>query len=216
MVAAVLLSVSAPPKARAANIFWDVNGTAVGTGGTGTWDGAAANWFNAGSANSITGTGATAAYTFTNADTAYITMSNGQLTLGAGFGVTLGGLMFGREGSTISGGTAITLNAGLDGNSLPISPVIAAHTGSVGAWTGGSSFINSVLVATNGFTKEGGGNLVLTADNPGIAGTIIVNAGIVCPPALCDSSSSTPASSKSVPWQPRSVRRRLSSTPAPR
>ena len=178
MVAAALLSISAPPKARAANVFWDFNGTSVGTGGSGAWDTTNAYWFNAGSDKSITGTGTTAAYTFTNADTAYITMANGQLSLGTGFGVTLGGLVFGREGSTVSGGT-ITLNAGVDGSSNPISPVIAAHTGGVGAWTGGSTFINSVLAGTNGFTKEGGGNLVLTGANPSLSGAVIVNAGIL-------------------------------------
>ena len=126
MVAAALLSVSAPPKARAANIFWDVNGTVAGTGGAGAWNATTPNWFDAGSGNVITGTGTTAAYTFTNADTAII--NSGQLTLDAGFGVTVGGLFFGKEGSTISGGSAITLDAGLDGNSVAISLLASLRT----------------------------------------------------------------------------------------
>ena len=184
MVAAALLSVAAPPKARAANVFWDVNGTTAGVGGTGNWDTTTANWFNAGSGNTITGMGTTAAYTFTSADTAFI--NSGPLTLGAGFGVTVGGLVFGfklldpsAKGGSVSGGT-ITLDAGLDGNSLPISPVIATHAGRyLGPVTINTTVINSVLVATNGFTKSGGGSLILTAANPGIAGTIIINDGIL-------------------------------------
>ncbi|MFM7744029.1 MAG: hypothetical protein ACKO8X_11185, partial [Verrucomicrobiota bacterium] len=73
MVAAALigLGVSSTPQARAANIFWDTNSSTAGIGGTGNWNTTTANWFNAGSATSASGTDTTSAATFTSSDVAY-------------------------------------------------------------------------------------------------------------------------------------------------
>ena len=88
MAAASLIA--AIPAARAANVFFDQNAATIGTGGTGAWDTTSTFWINAGSGTSIPGNVAGAAYTFTNADTAYFIGQSGTATLAAG--VTLNGL----------------------------------------------------------------------------------------------------------------------------
>ena len=115
MVAAALLSVGAPPIARAANIFWDVDGsTTTATGGSGLWTTTGnANWFNAGSATTVAGNDATTDYTFTANDIAYFTGTGAEVALGND--ITLGGLVFTgvsfatRNDYQISGTNKLTL-----------------------------------------------------------------------------------------------------------
>lgn len=192
MVAAALLSVSAPPKARAANVFWDVNGPTVGAGGAGAWDTSSLFWFDAGSGKTITGLGTTAAYTFTAADTAYFTGSSGAVTMSND--ITIGGLVFNAKGYSLGAGKTITL----DGTSA--TPVIVANSGVLGDSTANSTTINSTLAGTAGFIKQGGGNLSCRLPT-------------LCSPAR---SRSTPASSRSAPSLIRSAPPPCSSTQAPR
>ena len=88
--AAALLSVA--PRARAANVFFDADGTgsAIGAatvGATGTWSGE--YWYEAGTATSISGDGAVKTYTFTAADTAYFQGNRGTLTADSDQTITL-------------------------------------------------------------------------------------------------------------------------------
>jgi fibronectin-binding autotransporter adhesin len=179
MVAAALLSVSAPPKARAANVFWDVNGPTVGAGGAGAWDTSSLFWFDAGSGKTITGLDTTAAYTFTAADTAYFTGAGGAVTMSND--ITIGGLVFNAKGYSLGTGKTITL----DGTNA--TPVIVADTGVLGDLAANSTTIGSTLAGTAGFIKQGGGNLILTASNPSLSGTIKIDAGVLEVGAVADS-----------------------------
>jgi fibronectin-binding autotransporter adhesin len=77
MVAAALLGVgvSTAPQAKAANLYWDSNGTTPGVGGTGSWDTTSDFW-----SSTAAGTDA-AATSFTNADTAFFGGTVGTITL---------------------------------------------------------------------------------------------------------------------------------------
>ena len=163
MVAAAVLSVS-PVRTQAANVFWDVNGTTWGTGGTGNWDTSSNFWVNAGAGTTVAGTAAAAAYTFTSADTAYFTGAKGAVALQQG--ITVGGLYFGNPGFSISGNT-LTLAAG--------STINAA----------GDATISSV-VAGSTFTKAGAGILTLSAANT-LTGVVTLTAGSLR--AITDASS---------------------------
>ena len=157
MVAAALLGlgVSTAPRAKAANIFWDVNSNIGGAGGTGNWDTTSAFWFNAGSGTTTTGANPTSAATFTTADTAYFTGLAGTATLQQG--VTVGGLYFGTPGFTIAGANTLTLNTGATVNTV------------------GDATISSVVAGTT-FTKSGSGILTLNAINT-LNGAVTLSAG---------------------------------------
>jgi autotransporter-associated beta strand protein len=167
MVAAALLGIGSPPKARAANIFWDSNGVNAGVGGAGTWDLAATTWVNAGNDRFITGTGATSAYTFTDADTAYFGGAGGAVT--GTDTIAIGGLVF--TSASYSLGSGLTLAFGAN------TPTLTTNGGGLGAIAFASTVINSALTGTNGFRKQGGGNLILTNANAGLSGAITIDAG---------------------------------------
>lgn len=136
--------------AFSADRYWDVNGGAAGSGGTGTWDTSLAYW-NAAS------DGVAGPFTpWNNAalDNAVFAGTPGLVTLGGP--ITANNLTFNLAGYTLTGGT-LTL-AGT-------TPTIA-----------GAATINSTIAGTAGLIKSAGGTLVLGGTNT-FSGGITVNGG---------------------------------------
>ncbi|MEY3392088.1 MAG: hypothetical protein RLZZ322_936, partial [Verrucomicrobiota bacterium] len=100
MVAAVLLgvSVATTPKAKAATLYWDANGTIAGTGGTGNWDTTSASW-----STTAAGTDAGIISSFSLSDTAIFAGTAGTATLTEP--ITIGGLVFSGADFTVTGNT---------------------------------------------------------------------------------------------------------------
>jgi len=166
LMAAAMMLVGPAPQAVAANIFWDQNGSGAGAGGTGNWDTASAYWYNAGVATSISGTNATAPYTFTGADTAYFTGTSGTVTLT--LNPSLAGLFFGVGTSyTLTAASAQTLTLGSAGITLTSgggATTLGANVGlvlnSAQVWTNSSASaltVNGVISGTADLTLGGAG-----------------------------------------------------------
>jgi autotransporter-associated beta strand protein len=171
MVAAALLSVGAPPAARAANIFWDTDITAGAAGGSGIWtDSGNAYWFNAGASTTITGDGVTADYSFTGNDYAYFTGTGAEVALGSD--ITLGGLVF-------TGITAATRNDyKISGsNKLTFATPSGSRSPSLRVDFGYRATLAVEVSGVSGLTKTGNGTLVLTNDANSITGPIVVKGG---------------------------------------
>ena len=179
--AAALLSVGAPPSARAANIFFDQNGATAGTGATGAaaWDTTNTFWVNASSpaiivaslsGTTISGLGTAAAYTFTNADVAYFIGGTAQ-TITLGTGVTLNGI-------NDSVGETFTSNTLTLAGTAPSITVGNAKT----------TTISSILAGTVGMVKDGAGTLKLNGANT-YTGATNLKDGVL----NLDFASSTPA-----------------------
>ena len=130
------------PQANAVNRFWDINGGAAGSGGTGTWDTALTNW-NAASDGIA---GPFVAWNNAGIDTAGFAGTAGTVTLGEP--IVANSLVFSVGGYTLKGGT-LTL-AGT-------TPGIAANTG--------TTTISSTIAGTAGLLKSGGGALTLSGNN---------------------------------------------------
>ena len=161
--AAALLSVGAPPSARAANIFFDQNGATAGTGATGaaTWNTSTLQWVNAGALTTIGGTAAATAYTFTNADVAYF----------------IGGTV-----QTITLASATTLNGINDQTGMTFTAqtfTLAGTTPTITVASGKTTTMQSVLAGTAGLTKAGAGKLVLNTTAKTYTGTTTVSAGVL-------------------------------------
>jgi fibronectin-binding autotransporter adhesin len=143
----------APLSARAEDRYWDPNGTAVGSGGTGTWNLGNLNW-------SPNGDGVSGPFVepWNNADldTAIFGGTGGTVTVGVP--VTVGNITFSSAGYVLNG-SAITLGG--------VTPTVTAD---------GNATINSVLAGTTGLTKAGAGVLVLTGANS-FSGGVNVTAG---------------------------------------
>lgn len=153
--AAALLTVGAPPSARAANIFFDQNGTAAGTGATGAASFNGAFWVNAVAATTIPGTAAAAAYTFTSADVAYFIGGTVQ-TITLASATTLNGIND-QTGMTFTGSTF----------------TLAGTAPSINVLTAKTTTISSILAGTAGLTKAGAGTLVLSGTNTYTGGTFL-------------------------------------------
>jgi len=151
-LAAVLACV--PVAAQAEDRYWDANGTAVGSGGTGTWNLANLNW-------SPNGDGVSGPFVepWANGDLDNAIFGGTAGTVTVGTPVTVGNITFSSAGYVLSGGT-ITLGAA--------NSTITTATG--------TSTIDSVLAGSNGLIKAGGGALVLSGANS-FTGDININAG---------------------------------------
>ena len=150
MVAAALLGVgvSTAPKAKAANLFWDVNSSGAGVGGTGNWNTTSAFWTDSGSNLYVTGFDAAAAKTFTSSDTASFYGTAGTATLTGN--ITIGGLNFGAPSYTITTGTN-TLTFGAADNTIRLNTLAQANaTTTVGAT------ITGAVAGTGNITLDGG------------------------------------------------------------
>ena len=160
--AAALLSVA--PRARAANVFFDADGTATAqlgaatVGAPGSWSDAF--WYDAGSATTVTGDGDVKTYAFTAADTAYFRGNKGTLSA-ADQTITLNGIDD-SAGMTFTGGSLALAGAGAN----------ITVNGSV------MTTISSVITGVDGLIKAGTGDLKLAAANT-YAGVTLISAGQV-------------------------------------
>ena len=152
-VLAALLAMYAPAHAQSTTLYWDVNGTGTGTGGTGTWDLSTPYWNSA----SDGVTGPMVAWNNASLNTAYFGGTAGTVTLGTP--ITANALTFNTTGYTLSGGT-LTL-AGT-------TPTITVNSG--------TDTISSVIAGTAGLIKSGAGTLSLSGANT-FSGGITVNTG---------------------------------------
>ncbi len=139
-----------------ANLYWDVNNTAIGIGGSGNWDTTSAFWNTTG--NDVAGPFTT--WNNANLDNAIFNGTAGTVTLTVP--ITVGGLTFNVSGYTIAGTGANTLTLG------GATPTITVNSG--------STAISSVINSTVGLTKAGSGTLTLSANNS-LGGGLTVNGG---------------------------------------
>jgi len=158
--ASVLLAAGAllaSSQGSAADLYWDVNGSTAGFGGTGVWNLSNLFW----GLNSDGTTGPYSAWNNLALDNAIFGGTAGTVTLAAP--VTLHNLTFQTNGYTISGST-LTLGG--------LNPQIS-HGGGV------QVTVNSVLAGSNGLTINGGstnGYVQLGASNT-LTGGITLNSG---------------------------------------
>ncbi len=134
--------------------YWDTNGSAIGLGGSGTWDLSTANW------NLINdGAGSVQAY---SPGVPIIFGGTPGIVIVDVAGVPVTALMaFDTNGYTIQGGP-LTLSVG--GTNIAVSNVLDTAT------------INSKISGTAGFNKVGAGTLVLGGAND-FAGAATITAG---------------------------------------
>jgi fibronectin-binding autotransporter adhesin len=142
-----------PLSAQAEDRYWDANGTAVGSGGTGTWNLGNLNW-------SPNGDGVSGPFVepWVNGDLDNAIFGGTAGTVTVGVPVTVGNITFSSAGYVLNGST-ITL--GGPGSTIT---------------TVGSGTINSIVAGSNGLTKAGNGALVLNGVNS-FTGNININAG---------------------------------------
>lgn len=152
-VLTALFALYTPAHAQSTTLYWDVNGTGVGTGGTGTWDLSTPYWNSA----SDGVTGPMVAWNNASIGTAIFGGTAGTVTLGTS--ITANALTFNTNGYTLNGST-LTL-AGT-------TPTITVSTG--------TTTINSVIAGTAGLTKSGASSLTLSGANT-FSGGITLNAG---------------------------------------
>lgn len=159
VLSAGLNLVVAQHKAPAADLFWDANGTAFGSGGTGSWDLTNARW-------SVNNDGVSGPYALWNnaaGDTAIFGSSAGTVTLAATISaaklrfVDVSNYILQSGNLTLSG--AATIDVGMLSATAPIVAVI-----------------NSALSGTAGLNKTGGGTLTLGGSN-NFTGDILINQG---------------------------------------
>ncbi|MBB4633681.1 beta strand repeat-containing protein [Sphingosinicella soli] len=154
LAALALLALAAPAHAEDRN--WDANGTAIGTGGTGTWNLDNLNW-----SPSADGVSGPYSLPWSNAalDNAIFGGTAGTVTLGAP--IVVHNLTFNAAGFTLTGST-LTLSG--------LSPTIATNSG--------NTTINSVIAGSSGLTKAGAGGLILNGTNS-FTGDILLNLGSI-------------------------------------
>lgn len=160
LTAVALLALSSP--VRADDVYWDANGSAVGSGGSGNWNLTSPLWSQSNS--DVLGPFVTWINNPANPNNAIFGVSAPGVTTTAGTitltqPITARNLTFQSvNGWTLSGGT-LTL-AGT-------TPTIT---------TAGSATINSIIAGTAGLTKAGGSTLTLTGTNS-FSGGIALNSG---------------------------------------
>ena len=172
-MAAAMMIAGGSPDARAANIFWDGNGTTTGIGGNGTWATTGNTWVNNGS--STTNPGGTTATTYmgTSADVAYFAGTAGTVTLN--FNPNLAGLVFRNVAFTLTSAAAQNITLGTSGITLEASSGVTTFNANVGlvlggnqTWTNNSA--NALIV--NGVVSGGGS---LTIGGTGAGGVRLLN-----------------------------------------
>jgi fibronectin-binding autotransporter adhesin len=150
---AVLMALHAPTWA--ADRWWDINGTGVDQGGTGTWNTTSLFWnsFNDG----VTGPMDTWDNAAPGGDNAFFMGMAGTVTLAGP--MTVHDITFGTNNYTLAGSTLTFTGT---------TPTINVTTG--------TSYIDSVVAGTQGITKSGAGGLWLRGANT-FLGNITVSAG---------------------------------------
>jgi fibronectin-binding autotransporter adhesin len=153
----------AMPFASATSFYWDANGGAAGSGGTGVWDTASSLW----ASGSAGGTLATWTNTVANTDSAQLAGSAGTLTLNtSSTNINVNNLTFGTTGYIIAGPASGTAKLNLAGTTPTI------DTGTL------SATISAGLIGSAGLTKNGSGTLTLSGANT-YTGKTIISAGTV-------------------------------------
>jgi autotransporter-associated beta strand protein len=146
-----LLAIS---SANAASVTWDITPGTVGTGdgaitgGNGIWNTANGNWTTDAGVNNV-------AWVNTNNDIAVFAGTAGTVTLGED--ITIGGLQFNTTAYTLAGNNLLTLNFASGDNTILFNNIAAAGTTISGA---------------AGLKIGGAGNVILTAANPTVVGTL--------------------------------------------
>ncbi|MBJ7499628.1 MAG: autotransporter-associated beta strand repeat-containing protein [Sphingopyxis sp.] len=151
-LAAALVSIM-PSVAYAEDRYWDANVTAVGSGGTGTWNLSNLNW-------SPNGDGVSGPFVepWNNGDLDNAIFGGAAGTVTVGVPVTVGNITFSSAGYVLNG-SSITLGGA--GSTIT---------------TVGSGTINSTLAGSNGLVKAGNGALTLNGVNS-FTGDINIDAG---------------------------------------
>ncbi|NII73992.1 fibronectin-binding autotransporter adhesin [Dyella sp. SG562] len=150
-IVAALLALHAP--AHAVDRYWDVNGTSLGYGGTGTWNTTNAFW----SPNNDGVSGPYSAWNNAALYDAYFGGTAGTVTLGGA--MTVHNLTFQTTGYSLTGGS-LTLGG--------TNPTITVTTG--------STTIASPITSTSGLITGGAGTLTLNGSNT-FGGGITINGG---------------------------------------
>ncbi|MBR2173181.1 autotransporter-associated beta strand repeat-containing protein [Sphingopyxis sp.] len=150
----------APLSARAEDRYWDANGTAVGSGGTGTWNLANLNWSPNGD-----GVSGPFAEPWNNGDLDNAIFGSTAGTVTVGVPVTVGNITFSSAGYVLSGGT-ITLGGP--------APTIATNFSNANT----NATINSAIAGSSGLIKAGNGGLILNGTNS-FTGGITLNSGSI-------------------------------------
>jgi fibronectin-binding autotransporter adhesin len=155
-LAAVLLLAALPWSISAQVLFWDPDGSTVGTSVSGNWDTTTANW------TATVDSGANSAWT-----------QGGLANFGVGANytvtltqpITIGGV-------TVSGSAGILTIAGTSPNNLTLGNSLTFDT------SARTSIVSAPITGTFDLTKAGTGNLTLSAANTYSGGTFL-NAGTV-------------------------------------
>lgn len=146
----------APLSARAEDRHWDANGTAVGSGGTGTWNLGNLNWSPNGD-----GVSGPFAEPWNNGDLDNAIFGGTAGTVTVAVPVTIGNVTFNTAGYVLNGST-LTLGGP--------APTITTNFGN------GNTTINSAIAGSSGLIKAGTGGLVLNGANS-FTGGITINSG---------------------------------------
>ncbi|KQZ69554.1 hypothetical protein ASE06_01670 [Sphingopyxis sp. Root214] len=148
----------APLSARAEDRYWDANGTAVGSGGTGTWNLANLNWSPNGD-----GVSGPFAEPWNNGDLDNAVFGSTAGTVTVGVPVTVGNITFSSAGYVLSGST-ITLGGP--------APTITTN------FSNANATINSAIAGSSGLIKAGNGGLILNGANSFTGGITLNNGSI--------------------------------------
>jgi len=142
-----------PAMTSAADRYWDVNGTGIGSGGSGTWDTSSAVW----SINNDGVSGPYSAWNNATLDDAFFGTTPGTITLAGP--ISVHNLNF------------VSMNGWvLNGNSLALGGVNPTITNA------GTVTINSAINSASGLIKAGAGALTLNGSNT-FGGGIDINGG---------------------------------------
>ncbi|MHA4838718.1 autotransporter-associated beta strand repeat-containing protein [Sphingopyxis sp. MSC1_008] len=148
----------APLSARAEDRYWDANGTAVGSGGTGTWNLANLNW-------SPNGDGVSGPFVepWINGDIDNAIFGGTAGTVTVAVPVTVGNITFNSAGYVLNGST-LTLGGP--------APTITTNVGN------SNVTINSTIAGSSGLVKAGSSGLILNGTSS-FTGGITLNAGSI-------------------------------------
>lgn len=148
----------APLSARAEDRYWDANGTAVGSGGTGTWNLANLNW-------SPNGDGVSGPFVepWNNGDLDNAIFGGTAGTVTVVVPVTVGNITFNSAGYVLNGST-LTLGGP--------APTITTNVGN------SNVTINSTIAGSSGLVKAGSSGLILNGTSS-FSGGITLNAGSI-------------------------------------